>query len=310
MNNIFAYSDNNKRYYTYDYYNRQRYGKRMFRLPISLNLTCPNRDGSKGYGGCAYCSEKGSGNGLNNLSVSEQIERERIILAEKGRAGGNIAYFQAYTNTYGNPDYLRDSFNEALSMGVDGIIIATRPDVLPDNIMDILSDLNKRTELSVELGLQSVKDSTNELLNRHITFAEFLEGYRKLEECKIRTGIHIINSLPYEDYDDMMNTARVVADLHPCFLKIHMLHILKGTRLHRMYLEQGFRLLTREEYISLVCDQLEILPPDIVIERLTGDGERGLVAAPMWATDKLKNLNGIDKELKKRESYQGRLYNK
>jgi len=308
VSRIFKYSDSNKRYHAYDYYNRKKYGKRMFKLPISISVTCPNRDGTKGIGGCDFCSANGSGNGLNFLSVREQIAYQRKILEDKGRVGGYIAYFQSFTNTYGDIEYLRKSYLEAIECGVEGVIIATRADSIDGGVIDVLCDIDKRTELIVELGLESVHDKTLCDINRGETYGEFLSGYSMIKAKNIKTGVHIIYSLPYETYDDMFETAKEVARLSPDFLKIHALHILKGTRLAKRYEEERFPLLSREEYVSLVADTLEILPDTTVIERLTGDGARGEVIAPLWTTDKLKNLNGIDKELVRRESYQGKYY--
>lgn len=310
MSKIFEYSDTNKRYYTYDYYNRMRYGKRMFKLPISINVTCPNRDGKKGRGGCGFCSASGSGNGMNLLSVKEQIAYQRKVLSDKGKVGGNIAYFQSFTNTYGDVEYLRKCYFEALSCGVDGIIIATRGDSMDSDILSVLKEINNKSDLIVEVGLESVHEKTMKALNRCESYGEFLTGYGMLKNADIKTGIHIIYSLPNESYEDMLETAREVATLSPNFLKIHALHILKGTYLATRYEEERFPLLSRDEYISLVVDTLEILPKTTVIERLTGDGARGEVIAPLWTTDKLKNLNGIDKELVRRESYQGKYYRK
>ena len=306
----FEHSDNNKRYYTYDYYNRHTFGRRMFKIPISIDVTCPNRDGSKGYGGCAFCSDTGSGNGMAHLSVTEQIERERKVLASKGRVGGEIAYFQSFTNTYGDREYLKNAYYEALDAGVDGIIIATRADAIDEEIIGILEELNDETYLVIELGLQSINENTLTRMNRCESTADFERGYYMLREHSIKIGVHIIDLLPYETYEDMMSTARYVADIHPELVKIHALHILEGTPLGELYRREQFPLMTREEYIRIVCDQLEILPPDIVIERLTGDGARGRVLAPLWTTDKLKNLNGIDLEMARRDSVQGLRYTK
>ena len=309
-NNPFIYSDSNKRYHTLNYYNRQTFGEKIYKAVLDCGFTCPNKDGSKGNGGCIFC-DSGSGYFTDgSLGVREQLETElKRISIKNGEDAPVIAYFQANTNTYAPSERLRRLYNAVLENSrVRGIAIGTRADCLPDDILELLSELNRRTNLTVELGLQSVHDSTINYVNRCCTHEEFLEGYHKLKSRGIRTCLHIINGLPGEDEEMMLETARRTAEMCPDAVKIQMLHIIRGTRLAEIYEKTPFPLLTREEYTDITVKQLELLPPETVIERITGDGDKSKLIAPLWSADKISVLGGIDKRQAELDSWQGKLY--
>lgn len=306
MNNPFSYSHTNKRYHTFDHYLKSRFGGKVFKVSLDGNFTCPNRDGSKGVGGCSFCSAHGSGDftASAKLPISAQFASVRDRLLAKWPRAEYIAYFQAYTNTYAPVEHLRELFEEALRQpGVIGLSVSTRPDCLNEDIVAYLRELDKITFLTIELGLQTIHDNTADRINRCHTYADFLKGYYSLDG--LHRCIHIINGLPGESYEMMMETAHEVAKLKPDFLKIHLLHILKNTRLAAEYEKSGFDVMSRDEYVKTVCDQLEILPPETVIERVTGDGAKYDLIAPLWSLKKFVVMNEIDKELVRRDSYQG-----
>lgn len=308
MKNPFENSDTNKRYYTYDCYLKRRFGKKCVKISLDGGFTCPNIDGTISKGGCIFCSEKGSGDHTPpcNIPLREQFELGKKIIKNKWTDVFYIPYFQAHTNTYAPLDVLRAKFDEALTLdNTVGLSISTRPDCLSDDVADYLAELSERTYLTVELGLQSAKDDTLRLINRGHTFAQFVSGYEKLARRNINVCIHIINGLPHETYSDMMDTARRVADLSPHALKIHLLYILKNTPLAVMYERGEFKAMERDDYVKTVCDQLEIMPKDTVIERVTGDGVKDDLIAPLWSVKKTVVTNEIDKEFAKRNTYQG-----
>ena len=308
--NPFCFSDSNKRYYTYDYYLRQTFGGKCAKIPIDGGFTCPNIDGRRGVGGCTYCSGRGSGDFAESplLSVTEQYVRTRQKLSSKWSVERCIPYFQAHTNTDAPLERLKALYGEALRCeGVVGLNIATRADCLGEGVPEYLAELAERTVLTVELGLQTVHDTTATRINRGHTFAEFLEGYSRLREASDHIGlcVHLILGLPGEDREMMLETVRQVATLHPNQVKIHLLHVLRGTALAREYLEGRYTPLEKEEYVALVADALELLPPDTVIGRLTGDGMAEDLLAPDWSRKKVSVINDIDKLLYERNSYQG-----
>ena len=309
MENPFRYSNTNKRYHTFTYFLEQKFGRKVAKISLDAGFTCPNIDGSKGVGGCTYCSARGSGDfaGDQSLSLREQFEQVRQVMNQKWPDAVYIPYFQAHTNTYAPLEVLKEKFEEALSFpDVMGLAIATRADCITDEIADYLGELAQRTYLEVELGLQSVHDVTGERINRCHSYADFLEGYQKLADRGINICVHIIDGLPGEDREMMLETARRLSHLHLHSIKIHLLHVLKGTVMEQQLAEGQFRLLTREEYVGIVCDQLELLPPQMVIQRVTGDGERESLVGPEWSLKKLCVMNEIDKELVRRNSFQGK----
>lgn len=300
-----------KRYRTQNEYLRKKFGKKTIKLSLNAGMSCPNRDGTKGCSGCTYCSASLSGDFSGNpeKSITEQLRDQVDLLSGKWNDCLYIAYFQAGSNTYAPLEKLRSVYEEALAFeNVNGIAIGTRADCIDRETAGYLTELSKRTYLSVELGLQTIYDTTAEKINRCHSYSDFLSTYYMLKELGINTGIHIINGLPGETREMMMQTAYEVSRLKPHSVKIHMLHIIKGTRLAEEYHETPFKIMDLEEYIDLVCDQIEIMHPDTVIERITGDGNRETLIAPLWSTNKKAVLNGIDKELRKRETYQGIRY--
>lgn len=305
--NPFKYSDDNKRYHTLNYYNRHRYGFKVYKAVIEAGFSCPNIDGSKGIGGCIFC-DGGSGYFTNpTLSIENQIKSELERIHRKIPDSKAVAYFQANTNTYATVEKLRKLFEIPLKFNdICGISIGTRADCLSDDITEYLKELNSRTNLTVELGLQSVHDKTLEYINRGYSHNEFLEGYYRLKENNIRVCLHIINGLPCENYDMMIETARQVGEMSPDAVKIQMLHIINGTRLADIYSENNFSMLSMQEYINITVRQLELLPPETVIERITGDGNRKKLIAPLWSANKIAVLGGIDKRLAELDSFQGK----
>ena len=288
-----------------DYFLRQRYGRKACKIPIDGGFTCPNRDGSRGVGGCTFCSARGSGDFAASGSVTEQIEKGAAMMRKKWKDAALIPYFQAFTGTYAPIERLRELYEEALSHPqAEGLCIATRADCITDECAQYLRALSERTFLMVELGLQSASDETARRINRGHTFDEFLEGYHKLDG--IFRCVHLINGLPGESRADMCRTAERVAALEPDAVKIHLLHVLKGTPLAEEYLSGALTPMSREEYVATVCDQLELLPYDTVIERVTGDGAEEQLLAPEWSKRKLVVQNEIDKELYRRNSYQSK----
>ena len=308
--NPFSYSDTNKRYHTYDYYLRHRFGGKCAKLPLDIGLSCPNIDGTCGRGGCIYCSGRGSGDFAPSamLSVRDQIRLQKQAFAKKWDVSRCIAYFQAHTNTYAPLSFLKEKYEEALAEeGIVGINIATRADCLADEVVEYLATLAERTTLTVELGLQTSSDESAARINRGHTYADFCKGFWKLRKAspKINVCVHIIFGLPEERDVDMMKTVRDVAKLCPDQIKIHLLHVIKGTSLAEMYLNGAYQPMAREDYIRLVADAIELLPPETVICRLTGDGAASDLLAPMWSTKKTTVINDIDKLLYTRGSYQG-----
>ena len=309
--NPYKNTDSNKRYYTYDYYLRRRFGAKVAKIPLDIGLTCPNIDGRCGVGGCIYCSGRGSGDFAESplLPIEEQYRLTREKLSSKWSTERCIAYFQAHTNTYAPLEFLKDSFERALLLdGVVGITRATRADCLEREVCEYLADLAERTVLTVELGLQSSSDETAEIINRGHTYADFLDGYRRLREAsdKIEICVHIIFGLPGESREDMMKTVRDVAALAPDQVKIHLLHVLKNTEMARIYERGEYTPLKKDEYVALVADAIELLPPDTVVARLTGDGMADDLLAPDWSRKKVAVINDIDKLLYSRSSWQGR----
>ena len=306
--NPFNNSDTNKRYYTYDCYLKRRFGKKCVKVALDGGFSCPNIDGTISRGGCIFCSEKGRGDHMPpcDIPLTEQFEQGKKLLSGKWNDVFYIPYFQAHTNTYAPLSVLKAKFDEALSLpGTVGLSISTRPDCIAEDTADYLAELSEKTYLTVELGLQSANNETLKLINRGHTYEQFAEGYKKLTSRGINVCIHIINGLPGETREDMMHTARRIAELHPHALKIHLLYVLKNTPLGEMYQRGEFAALEMEEYVGLVCDQLEILPADIVIERVTGDGVKEDLLAPMWSIKKTVVTNEIDKEFVKRGTFQG-----
>ncbi|MDU6983004.1 MAG: TIGR01212 family radical SAM protein [Terrisporobacter othiniensis] len=303
--------DDNKRYHTWNYYLRNTFGEKVFKVSINAGFTCPNIDGKVAYGGCTYCSKEGSGDFAGNPKddLIKQFKEIKEMMLKKWPNAKYIGYFQAYTNTYAPLEVLKEKYETILEQeDVVGLSISTRPDCLEDDVVEYLSELNKRTNLWVELGLQTIHDSTSKIINRGHDYKTFLEGVEKLKAKNIKIVVHIINGLPGEDYNMMMETAKAVADLNVHGIKIHLLHVIKDTPMARMLEKNMMSLMTQEEYVNLVCDQIEILPPEMIIHRLTGDGKKEDLVGPLWSLKKWEVLNAIDDTLKSRNSCQGIKY--
>lgn len=297
--NPFPYSDSNKRYYTFDYYLKHRFGEKCAKISLDAGFTCPNKDGTLSHGGCIYCSGGSSGAQCDG-SLREQYRAGVAAVHRKWRCNKFIPYLQANTNTYAPVPYLRRVYGEALSMpGAVMLAIATRADCLPPETVELLSETSKELPLLVELGLQSAKDETAQLIGRGHSYEQFLEGYSRLRgaEGDISVCVHIINGLPGESREDMLETARAVAALHSDMVKIHLLHVLKDTALAHMYEAGEYSPMTLEDYVEITVSQLELLPPDTVIARITGDGMADELLAPMWSKRKTEVANEVDKRL-------------
>lgn len=312
MTNNFKYSNTNKRYHTLDYHYKNIFNQKVFKVSLDAGLSCPNIDGTVGYGGCIYCSKTGSGEfaGNKNESVEIQFEKIKEMMLKKWPNAKYIGYFQAHTNTYAPVKKLKELHDKILEKeNVIGISIATRPDAISDECLKYLIELNKKTYLTIELGLQTSNVNTAKLINRCHTLECFEKMVKKLRENNINVVVHIINGLPYETKLDMLNTVKYLNKLDIQGIKIHMLSILKDTAIEKMYLKEKFHLLSKEEYIDIVISQLELLRPEIVIHRITGDPKLEDLIEPNWLTKKFCVLNDIDKEMVKRNTYQGKKVN-
>lgn len=308
--NPFVNSDTNKRYYTYDYYLRRTFGGKCLKVALDIGCTCPNIDGTCGKGGCIYCSGRGSGDFAPAplASVTAQIEAGKRQLSAKWQSDRVIPYFQAHSNTYGEADRLRVAYTEAIAYpGTVGVSIATRADCLPPAVLDLLAEVAAKTRLTVELGLQSASDATAARINRGHDFAAFCEGYHALRRAvpTAEICIHIINGLPGESHADMLTTADAVAALHPDQIKIHSLHVLRGTALAAAYARGEYVPISLEDYIAVTAEQLTHLPPDIVVARVTGDGDRNALLAPAWSLRKREVIAALDRYLYTHGLWQG-----
>ncbi len=306
MSNKFIYADDNKKYHSLFYYNKHRFGGRIYKAVLNGGFTCPNLDGTKGFQGCAFC-DGGSGAFTKALPLQEQLSLELARIKKQNPDAKAIAYFQVHTNTYAPVDYLKNLFEQAINFpDIIGLSIGTRPDCLPEEVLAYLADLNQRTYLTVELGVQTVHDKTAEAFGRGYSFSEFLESYQKLQNLHIRTCLHIINGLQGEGFEEMLETAQKLGALKPQAVKIQLLHILKDTRYAELYQSGNYIPMNQENYIFTVVRQLEYIPPETVIERLTGDGEKAKLLAPLWSMNKIKTLGGIDKKQAELNSWQGK----
>ncbi|MDO4198792.1 MAG: TIGR01212 family radical SAM protein [Erysipelotrichaceae bacterium] len=311
MENNFRYSFNEKRYHTFNYYLKTHYNGKVAKVIIDAGFTCPNRDGSKAYGGCIFCSSKGSGD--SNVSLSDSVLKQysdnKEVMDLKWENSFYIPYFQSYSNTYGPLDRIKEMIEPFIHMDeVAEIAIATRCDCLSDEIIEYLNEVCKYKPVWLELGLQTSNDRTGEYINRQYTYNDFKEAVYRLKETDIKVCAHIINGLPYETMEIMLKTVKDISVLPLDGVKIHMLHIIKGTKLAEFYKDRPFNIISREEYIELVVEQLRYLKPEIVIQRLTGDPLKEDLIAPEWVLNKTTILNDIDKLMRKKDVYQGDLY--
>ncbi|MBR5341699.1 MAG: TIGR01212 family radical SAM protein [Erysipelotrichaceae bacterium] len=311
MENPFIYSFNEKRYHTFNYYLKTRYNTKVSKVILDAGFTCPNRDGSKGTGGCIFCSNKGSGD--SNIAFREDIlnqyEENKKVMDRKWPNTLYIPYFQSFSNTYGPLNKIKDMLEPFIKMDeVAEIAIATRCDCLEDDTVTYLSEISKIKPLWLELGLQTSNNEVGELLYRKYTFEDFKDALDRLNNTGIKVCVHVMNGLPFEDKEGMLQTVKDINHLPFDGIKIHMLHVLKNTRLGDMYNEKPFELISREDYIELVVKQLELLRPEVVVQRLTGDPIAEDLISPEWVLNKTTILNDIDKLMRKNNTWQGKLY--
>ncbi|NLJ87394.1 MAG: TIGR01212 family radical SAM protein [Epulopiscium sp.] len=299
-------------YHSLNYYLRKKFNDKVLKISLDGGFTCPNRDGTISDRGCIFCSGRGSGDFIlsPDLSLNEQFNKGRKLLEKKWPSGKYIAYFQAFTNTYAPVDILRKKYEEALSLpGVVGLAIATRPDCLNDEVLELLDEINKKTFLWIELGLQTMHEKTASFIQRGYPLSCFNEAVYNLYKRKIEIVVHLILGIPGESKEDMLSSVKFISRQTVKGVKLHLLHILKYTPLHEIYKKSPFKVLEKDEYVELIIDCLELLPPDMVIHRLTGDGSKDLLVAPNWSKDKRGVLNSIHKRLKERNTWQGKYYN-
>ncbi len=309
--NTFKYTLDNKRYHTFNYYLKNKYHQKVAKVIIDGHFTCPNRDGKKGYGGCIYCSSYGSGD--SNLNIKEdvltQYIRNKEVMDRKWNNGLYIPYFQSFSNTYGPLSKIKGMLEPFLDKEeVAEIAIATRCDCLNEEIVNYLNSITNKKPIWIELGLQTTNFKSSKYLNLGYNFDDFKKAISLLEDTNIKVCVHIINGLPNETKEDMLKTIKDINHLKFDSIKIHMLHILKDTKLNEIYQKEPFNMLGRDEYIEIVVKQLELLKPEVVIERLTGDPIKEELIEPNWVLNKTTILNDIDKLMAKLDTYQGKYY--
>ena len=303
-----SFWNNTKRYYDLKSFWLNHFGCRVYKLQIDAGFTCPNRDGTVSTGGCIYCDGRGSR--LRQIgplpSVAEQIRRGKEYYKKNRNAGKFIAYFQTFTNTYAPIDKLKELYDEALGKeDVIGLSVGTRPDCLSSDVIDLLRGYATKSHIWLELGLQSMHDKTLRLINRGHSAAAFLDALHRLSGSSIHICVHVIVGLPGETREDILETARAIATLPINGIKVHALLALRGTFIGDLYEKGKITMFSRDDYVRTVSDILEILPPEMVIQRLTADGYRDIFLGPEWAVNKMEVLNAIDKELEGRDTYQG-----
>lgn len=287
-------------YTTLNDYLKEKFGSKVIKLSLDGHNSCPNRINNQG--GCIFCSKRGAGEfTVRELSIKEQVNYQKDFMSKKWKSDKFIAYFQNFTNTYGDIKRLSKMYNEVIEMdGIVGLAIATRADCLSDEVMEMLKDLNKKTFLWVELGMQTVNEKTLEIINRGYSHKVFDEGVKKLKKENINFLVHVIYGLPYETKTDYYNSLNYVCDLKPFGVKFHSLYVQRDSRLFDFYLENDISLISKNEYVQMVCDSLEKLPKEVVVHRITGDPDRSLHIAPIWVRDKLSVISDIHSELKRR----------
>lgn len=304
---MFKYTLDNKRYHTLNYHYKQKYGKKAIKISLNAGFSCPNK--INGKEGCIFCSRLGSGDfaGDQNKDLITQFNEIKKIMDKKWPNSYYIGYFQANTNTFADVKTLKEKYETILALpNVIGLNIATRSDAISVDCYNYLSELNKKTDLTIELGLQSIHEKTLKYIKRGHDLENFTRAVKELQKRNIKVVAHIINGLPYETKEEMLATVKYLNDLHIDGIKIHMLHILKNTELESIYQKEKFPLLTKEEYIDITISQLELLSPEIVIHRLTGDPKKEDLIAPEWLLKKVSLINDIDKEMVHRNTYQGK----
>ena len=307
------YFSEEKHYNTLNNYYRNRFGSKVYKIALNGDFTCPNRDGTISSSGCIFCSDKGSGEfgGNRQNSLKDQFIYLKSMMENKWKEGKYIVYFQSFSNTYGPIKKLRKLYYEALSLDKDivGLNIGTRADCCNDEIYDLLEEINEKTYLTIELGLQSMHDKTLKTINRGHDLMTFIEAVQNLRKRNIDVVVHIINGLPGEDNEMMIKTAKFLNTLHIQGVKIHMLYIIENTPLARIFAKKPFPILTMKEYVEITVKQLTYLDPKIVIHRVTGDPEKSALIEPAWTLKKFIVSNEIDKLMRKNNLYQGMNYN-
>jgi hypothetical protein len=297
------------RYYSLNSYLTSKYGTKIYKLSISSGLSCPNRDGKISTGGCIFCSNGGSGDFSSDchLSITEQIESAKEKVKNKINKGKYIAYFQSFTNTYGDINYLRKIFTEAINHpDIVGLSIGTRPDCLPDNVIFLLDELNHIKPVWVELGLQTIHEQTARYINRGYNLNTFDIAVEKLNGINVDVIVHLIIGLPFETHQQIFESVKYVCSKPISGIKLQLLHVLKNTPLYEEYLLNQFDILSMEEYTDIICHCINIIPSDIVIHRITGDGPKSLLAAPLWSADKKRVLNYMNKQMREKNVIQGK----
>ena len=300
-----------KPYYALDYYLKECFGEKVYRLSLSAGLTCPNRDGTLDTRGCIFCSRGGSGDFAvqNSGSIREQLDAAKSRISAKSHCRKFVAYFQAYTNTYGPIDHLERIFRDALAESdVVALSVATRPDCLPDETLTLLAELNRKKPVWIELGLQTIHETTRSFIRSGFSLSCFQDAVLRLKERGLSVIVHIILGLPHETRSQMLSTVDYLARLPIDGIKLQLLHVLTDTDLYDYYKEHPFPLLELSAYCDLLCECIEHLPPDVVIHRLTGDGPKRTLAAPLWSGNKKLVLNRIHQTLRERDSWQGKQY--
>ncbi|MGC9975236.1 MAG: TIGR01212 family radical SAM protein [Syntrophales bacterium] len=303
-----SFWNNTKRYYDLKSFWMNLFGCRVYKLQIDAGFTCPNRDGTVSTGGCIYCDGRGSKlRQTGSLpSVAEQIRQGKEYYRKSRNAEKFIAYFQTFTNTHAPIDKLKELYDEALTEeDIIGLSIGTRPDCVPDGLIDLLEDYARKRHVWLELGLQSIHDKTLRLINRGHSAATFVDALHMVSGSNIHVCTHIIVGLPGETREDILETARAIANLQIHGIKVHALLALRGTVIGDLYEKEEITIFSRDDYVRIVSDILEILPPEMVIQRLTTDGYRDIFLGPQWAANKMEVLNAIDRELSRRDTYQG-----
>ena len=299
---------NGRRYHSLDFCLKEKFGEKLYKLSLDGGMTCPNRDGSISSGGCIFCSGSGSGDFAAQRceNIGQQLAQAKALVAEKYQGSRFIAYFQSFTNTYAPVQYLRELFLPVICReAIAALDIATRPDCLEDDKLSLIAELAKIKPVWVELGLQSSSDRTAELINRGYPSSVYPPVVSRLHKAGAEVITHMIIGLPGESKEDMLRTARFIANAGSDGIKLQLLHILRGTELFNMYQRGQAAALSEEEYISVLCDIIAVLPEEMVIHRLTGDGDKKILAAPLWSCNKRRVLNLINHELKKRNIIQG-----
>lgn len=300
-----------KPYYSLSHYYKNLFGEKVYKIALNANLTCPNRDGKIDSRGCLFCSEGGSGEFASSktLGIVDQIEQGKIRLSQKKTGTQFVAYFQAFTNTYGNIEYLKKIYYEACNHpDIVGISIATRPDCLDDNVLRLLEEVGKVKKLWVELGLQTIHEKTALLIRRGYELPCYDASIKKLNGIGIEIIVHLIIGLPFESREDLLKTVDYVTAQPIGGIKLQLLHVLEGTDLAKLYRDEGFPILSLPEYSNLIVDCIERIPSNIVIHRITGDGPKELLIVPQWSLHKKVVLNTLHKCFKERDTFQGKLY--